>query len=103
MWQGLLFCVDAKIVIDFSPGSGCAARACLKLGIEYRGICRHELHQAWLANAADRDACCTITKQSHLFEPDLSEMIKKHFQEVLEQGEERAHAKDQDSGSDVDM
>ena len=99
----VLFCVAAKFVIDFSPGSGCAARACMELGIEYRGICRNELHPSRLANVADRDACCIITKQSPLFDQDLSEMAKKHFPEVLEHGEERAHAKDQDPGSDVDM
>ena len=81
----LFFCVDAKFVVDFSPGSGSCARACLEMGIEYRGICRSELHQQWLANVADRDACCIITKQSSpLFEEDMSEMIKKHFQGVLD-------------------
>ena len=84
LWQDLLFCVDAKFVVDFSPGSGSCARACLELGIEYRGICRNDLHLQWLANVADRDACCVITRQSPLFEQDLCEMIKKHFQEVLD-------------------
>ena len=56
----------------------------LEMGIEYKGICRNELHQVWLANVADRDACCIITKQPHRFEPCLSAMTKKHFQEVLD-------------------
>ena len=104
LWQDLLFCVDAKFVVDFSPGSGSCARACLELGIEYRGICRTDLHQAWLANVADRDACSLITsKGSSLFEDDLAEMVKKHFEEVLEQSQERAKAKDHDPGSDDEV
>jgi len=103
LWVDLFFCVDAKMVIDFSPGSGAAARACMELGIEYRGICRSEMHQSWLANVLDRDACCLITEESPLFEQDLSELIKKHFQDILEQGKERSNAKDNDPGSDVDM
>ena len=73
----------------------------MELGIEYRGICRSEVHQQWLANVADRDACCLIVKESPLFEQDLAEMIQKHFQDILEQGEERDNAKDLDPGSDV--
>ena len=104
LWSDLFFCVDAKFVVDFSPGSGCAARACLELGIEYRGICRNELHQSWLANVADRDACSIITsKGSPLFEDDLAEMVKKHFDEVLEQSKGRANAEDNDPGSDAEM
>ena len=103
LWSDLFFCVDAKFVVDFSPGSGSAARACMELGIEYRGICRNELHQSWLANVSDRDACCIVTQQTPLFEQDLSEMIKKHFQDVLEQGEEREQARDHDPGSDAEM
>jgi len=102
LWSDLFFCVDAKMVVDFSPGSGAAARACMELGIEYRGICRTELHQSWLANVLDRDACCLITRESPLFEQDLSEMIKKHFQDILEQGAERDEAKDTDPGSDIE-
>ena len=75
----------------------------MELGIEYRGICRNELHQSWLANVSDRDACCLVTQQTPLFEQDLSEMIKKHFQDVLEQGEEREQARDHDPGSDAEM
>ena len=75
----------------------------MELGIECRGICRNGLHQSWLANVADRDACCLVTQQTPLFEQDLSEMINKHFQDVLEQGEERAAAKGHDPGIDADM
>ena len=61
-WKDILTMVDAKMVVDLSLGSGRAARACLELGIEYRGICTNEKHQAWLANVLDRDACYLITK-----------------------------------------
>ena len=92
-----------KMVVDLSPGSGRAARACLELGIEYRGICTNVKHQAWLANVLDRDACYLITKESPLFEQDLSEMVKKHFQDILEQNEQRDNAEDNSPGSDADI
>ena len=75
----------------------------LEMGIEYTGICRNELHQVWLANVADRDACCLAVEDTPLFEHDLSAMIKKHFKEILDQGKEREDAEDHDPGSDVEI
>ena len=39
-----------------------------------------------MGNALDREACELITKnESPLFETDLAEMIKTHFQDVFDQ------------------
>ena len=32
------------LVVDYSPGSGAMARACLNEGIQYVGICRSDAH-----------------------------------------------------------
>ena len=40
---------------------------------------------------------------SPLFEDDLAEVVKKHFDEVLEQSKGRVNAEDHDPGSDAEM
>ena len=73
-WKDILHCLDARTVIDMSPGSGAAGRACLRLGIQYTAACRSAAHSSWLANVLDRQSCeLIVTKQSPLFEQDLSQ------------------------------
>ena len=78
--------LDAKMVVDLSPGSGAVGRACLRRSVPYVAACGTEAHRVWLGNALDREACELITRnESPLFEQDLAELIKTHFQDVLDQ------------------
>ena len=54
-----------------------------------------------MGNALDREACELITKnESPLFETDLAEMIKTHFQDVLDQMAELQCEPDPEDGED---
>ena len=95
LWEDPLWSLDAKMVVDLSPGSGAAGRAAMRLGISYQACCREEAHASWLANILDREACELIVKaRSPLFEQHLASMIKTHFAEVLEQMDQQAKAKE---------
>ena len=94
-WKDILQCLHARTVIDMSPGSGAAGRACLRLGIQYTAACRTNAHASWLGNVLDRESCELIaTTKSPLFEQDLAQMIKTHFSDVLSQLEEQRDATD---------
>ena len=94
-WEDILWSLDAAAVVDLSPGSGSAGRACLRAGIEYVACCRTEAHASWVGNILDREACeLIVKKQSPLFEQDLASLLQKHFQEVLAQLEEQKRAED---------
>ena len=55
-WEDLLVSLDAKMVVDMSPGSGSVGRACLRLNIQYVAACKTEIHRSWLSNVLDREA-----------------------------------------------
>ena len=56
-----------------------------------------------MGNAIDREACeLTVTNNSPLFEQDLASMLRRHFQEVLEQQEQQRTADDNEP-DDEDM
>ena len=94
-WKDILHCLDARTVIDMSPGSGAAGRACLRLGIQYTAACRTSAHASWLANVLDRESCEQIvTKQSHMFLQDQAVLIKRHFNDVLSQLQGQREATD---------
>ena len=96
-WEDILWCLDAGMVIDLSPGSGSVGRACLRSGIQYLACCHTDAHASWVGNILDREACeIVVTNGSPLFEQDLATMLKKHFQDVLTQLEEQANAEDKD-------
>ena len=98
-WEDILEMLDAKMVVDLSPGSGAVGRACLRQSIPYVAACGSDAHRTWLGNALDREACELITKEkSPLFETDLSELIKNHFQDVLDQMEAMGRDEDEDEG-----
>ncbi len=85
-WRSLLTDLDAKCVVDVTPGSGACARAALNMGISYLGVPRSQEHGSWLQNILDRDALQVITTVgSPLFQQELSHCIKEHFQDVLDQ------------------
>ena len=95
--------LDATRVVDLSPGSGAVGRACLRQSVPYVAACGSDAHRTWLGNALDREACELITtEKSPLFETDLAELIKTHFQDVLDQMEEMRRDDDSDGDDDDD-
>ena len=94
-WKDILHCLDARTVIDMSPGSGAAGRACLRLGIQYTAACRTSAHASWLANVLDRESCeLIVSKLSPMYLQDQAELIKRHFNDVLSQLQGQREAKD---------
>ena len=54
-----------------------------------------------MGNALDQEACELITKnESPLFDTDLSEMIKTHYQDVLDRMAEMRREPDSESHDD---
>ena len=96
-WEDILWSLDAHQVVDLSPGSGSVGRACLRAGTQYAAFCRTEAHATWVGNILDREACeLTVTNNSPFFEQDLAIMIRRHFQEVMEQQEQLRSAEGKD-------
>ena len=92
-WEDIIARVNASMVVDLSPGSGSLGRACLRRSVQYVAACGSDKHRKWLGNALDREACELITKEkSPLFETDLAQMIKTHYQVVLDQMQEMQRA-----------
>ena len=78
--------VRAGLVVDYSPGSGMMATACLNLGIQYVGICRTIEHCSWLTNIINLAAVEVVsrTRRSPLYQQDLSDRINVHFKELIQ-------------------
>ena len=96
-WEDILWAIDARQVVDLSPGSGSVGRACLRAGIQYVALCRTDSHAVWVGNVLDREACeLTVTNNTPLFEQDLASMLQKHFKEVLEQQKQQGDAEDKE-------
>ena len=78
--------VRAALVVDYSPGSGAMARACLNLGIQCVGICRTEQHCSWLTNILNKAAVeCISRNGSPLYQQDLASCINAHFMELIDE------------------
>jgi hypothetical protein len=98
-WYQFLGDIDAKAVIDMTPGSGACARGCMDLGIGYTCIVRSPEHGSWIQNVLDRHALQNICEQGKpLFEQELSLCIKEHFQDTLDQLNEADEMEDADPG-----
>ena len=73
----------------------------MRKNIQYVAATGSDKHRKWLGNALDREACELITKEkSPLFETDLCELIRTHFQYVLDQLAEQRRG--DESGDDDD-
>ena len=102
-WEDIIEKVDAKLVVDLSPGSGSVGRACMRNGVQYVAACGSEFHRKWVGNALDREACELITKEkSPLFETDLAALIQTHFNNILEQAEMMRREDESDDDDDDD-
>ena len=78
--------VRAALVVDYSPGSGAMARACLNKGIQYVGICRTDQHCQWLTRILNKAALERITlEEGHLYVQDLATGILEHFKDELDE------------------
>jgi hypothetical protein len=98
-WGQFLFDLDAKAVIDMTPGSGACARGCMDMGINYTCIVRSPEHGSWLQNVLDRHCLQNICETGQpLFEQDLATCVKDHFQDVLDQLNEADEMEDLDPG-----
>ena len=100
--------VRAALVVDYSPGSGALARACLNQGIQYVGICRTDKHCQWLTRILNKAALeCISRKRSPLYHQDLASSIQAHFKDEIDElrhldaeGDEEVHDDEDDSSSD---
>lgn len=103
LWETLLACLDVDCVLDLSPGSGCAAAAAMAGGVAYAGVTRAEGHMSWLTNVLDHECLRLIADQeSVLHEDNLSELVQKHFDDVLrELNEKELHESDEEDSSDA--
>ena len=103
-WACLFGDLNAKSVVDLTPGNGCAARAAMESGIQYVGIARNQEHASWLQNVADRNALRLIcTTNSALYHSDLSTSINEHFADVLDQLQEADKSTDAAPAADVEI
>ena len=95
-WKAILKDVQCKAVFDLTPGSGACARAAMEMGVPYAGVTRCQEHCSWLQNILDRQALRCVATAGALFDQDLSECVKEHFQDVLDQLNEQDAIEDTD-------
>ena len=70
--------------MDFTPGSGTLATACLMMGVPYHGVASSAAHMGWLQNVLDRRALQVLTDKSWaLYTPPLATLVQEHFGDVL--------------------
>ena len=103
--MSILRSAKASSVVDLSPGGGVTARACLALGIPWVGLCWNQMHANWLGRVLDHWALEQIAKDgSKMYDADLAELLKKHFDDTLTQVEERdQEEQDDDFGDDMSV
>jgi len=83
-WKKFFEDLQARCIVDLSPGSGLAARAAMELGVPYLGITRTAEHGQWLGNVCDRYALqAAVTSGTALHSADLQGSIEDHFGDVL--------------------
>ena len=95
-WIQVLTEMNAKCVVDVTPGSGALAEAAMILGILYFGFVADAVHMAWLTNVIDRASCRQIVKSGTcLYQEDLAQSLKDMFGDIVE-------AEQEDDGEDPD-
>jgi hypothetical protein len=84
LWAKLLVDLNAKVVVDLTPGSGVLACACMELGVTYFGMVNHPTHLQWLTNVVDRQSLkYTVTSGSFLYREDLATHVSALFKELI--------------------
>ena len=101
-WVEFLRVWDLHAIMDLTPGSGTLAGACMKLGVQYLGVCTDPLHLSWLHNTSDKVAIQYIIEQgSPLWHSDeLSGLLQAEFGDVLEELNEQAAGLESDDPGD---
>ena len=96
-WVQLLTELNAKCVVDVTPGSGSLAEAAMILGIQYCGFVTDPVHKGWLTNVIDRASVRQIVKSgTFLYQEDLAQSLKQMFGDVVEAEEEGDGQEDPD-------
>ena len=96
-WVQLLTELNAKCVVDVTPGSGSLAEAAMILGIQYCGFVTDPVHMGWLTNVIDRASVRQIVKSgTFLYQEDLALSLQKMFGDVVEAEEENHGEEDPD-------
>ena len=89
LWVQLLTELNAKCVVDVTPGSGALAEAAMILGIQYCGFVIDAVHMAWLTNVVDRASVRQIVKSgTFLYQEELAGSLKNMFSDVVAAEEE---------------
>ena len=95
IWEQLLKHLGATTVFDTAPGSGQCARACMQAVISYSCVAKNAEHGSWLINVLDRVALALVCKEKcPLYQQDLSECVREHFSETLDQLNEQDAAEE---------
>ena len=98
-WVQLLTELNARVVVDVTPGSGSLAEAAMQLGIQYCGLVSDPTHLGWLTNVIDRAAVRYIVQSgTFLHQADLADSLKKMFGDVVAAGE--AEGEDEEDPDD---
>jgi len=83
-WEILLAEMNAKMVIDLTPGSGALASACMSRGLPYVGMVRDHHHFVWLTNVVDSASLQYICKSGNvLYQEDLATHLQELFAETV--------------------
>ena len=95
-WLSLFRNLDAKMIIDCTPGSGTAAKAALEAGIPYFGMAKNDHHASFLCNVANVQALKMMRKEgSVLFQhQSMAECISAHYADLLATESDLDTAKD---------
>lgn len=101
-WVEFLRVWDLHAIMDLTPGSGTLAGACMKLGIQYLGVCADPVHLSWLHNTCDKAAIQHIIEQgSPLYHSaELSELLRAEFADVLDELNEQTVGLESDDGDE---
>ena len=84
-WEAILKMFQAKVVVDFTPGSGALACAAMSHGAKYTGFVEESKHLAWLQNIVDAASLRYIAKVGEaLYMEDVAELINQHYQDLVE-------------------
>ena len=90
LWEAILTLLNVKSIVDFTPGSGALACAAMSRGLKYTGFVEDAKHLAWLQNIMDTASLRFIAKKGEaLYMEDLAELITQHYQDLLEEEDER--------------
>ena len=85
LWIAILKMFNAKVIVDFTPGSGALAAAAMSQGAKYTGFVEEAKHLSWLQNIVDTAALRYIAQQGEvLYMEDLAELVHQHYQDLLD-------------------